>query len=263
MLAWDDADDTEQAADQKHMMTNERNWLEIPLHASFFLFCSTTNMTNSWRRCRSLALLITLWCEFQGRGGVYLVAGFAAADSSPTSITTSSSAAKPALPAALLAQIRTAMELTTGESTHNITAAREAVSFWDSILGEIDTADSGVKAPLPPAILAASLGLHASALTRIGDDKRAERVYARALLPEMQPYLNLDSFRDICFGRAYALQRLMRYEEAVDQLLTYLNEDNLTGQRDGIGQAVNAAATCALRAEDWDKAIDIDRKSVV
>lgn len=172
---------------------------------------------------------------------MFLVAGLAAAD--PT-----------ALPPSPLNQIRKAMELTTGKSTHNITAAREAVSLWDEVLGGT--------APLSPAILAASLGLHASALTRTGDDKRAERVYARALLPEIKPYLNLDSFRDICFGRAYALQRLMRYKEAMDQLLTYLTEDNQAWQRDDIGQAIYAAATCALRTEDWDKAIGILKEYV-
>ena len=183
-----------------------------------------------------------------------LVAGFAAA-ASPTSTTSSS----PALPPALLARIRTAMELTTSKSAHNITAAREAVSLWDEVLGETNTANRNCgEAPLPPAILAASLGLHASALTRIGDDKRAERVYARALSPEIRPYLNPDSFRDICFGRAYALQRSMRYEEAVEQFQTYLNEDNQAGlERDDVGQAVYAAATCALRTENWDKAIGI------
>lgn len=184
---------------------------------------------------------------------MYLVAGLAAADPSPTSTTSSSSPAKPTLPAALLTRIRKAMELTTSESAHNITAAREAVALWDDVHSE---------APLPPAILSASLGLHASALTRTGDDKRAEKVYARALLPEMQPYLNPNSFRDICFGRAYALQRLMRYEEAVEQFQTYLNEDNQSGRRDDVGQAIYAAATCALRTEDWDKAIGILKEYV-
>ena len=134
--------------------------------------------------------------------------------------------------------------------------------MWDEIHEEKGAGNGNDgEASLTPAILAASLGLHASALTRIGSDQRAAEIYARALSQEIQPYLNADSFRDICFGRAYALQRLMRYEEAVEQFLTYLDQDN-HGQLDDIGQAVYAAATCALRTEDWGKAIDILKEYV-
>lgn len=221
-------------------------------------------MTNS-RAFAVSAILIALRCSVQGKGGVYFVAGFAAASAS-------SSAASPpaALPQSLLTRIRKAIELTTSKSAHNITAAREAVDLWGGILGESDgavdrdTVDD-VVTPLPPAILAASLGLHASALTRIGNDKHAVKVYGRALSPEMQPCLTPDSFRDICFGRAYALQRLMKYEEAVEQFRMYLNKtskDQHDGGRDDIDQAVYGAATCALRVEDWDGAMVILKENV-
>ena len=221
-------------------------------------------MTNS-RAFAVSALLIALRCSVQGQGGVYFVAGFAAASAS------SSTASPPAaLPQSLLTQIRKAMELTTSKSAHNITAAREAVDLWGGILGESDGTGGGdtiddVVTPLPPAILAASLGLHASALTRIGNDKRAVKVYGQALSSEMQPYLTPDSFRDVCFGRAYALQRLMRYEEAVEQFRMYLNKtskDQHDGGRDDIDQAVYGAATCALRVENWDGAMAILKENV-
>jgi tetratricopeptide (TPR) repeat protein len=129
------------------------------------------------------------------------------------------------------------MQLSTLSSS-NITAAYEACRQWNEILIKD-------KSPLlDKNVLALCRALHASCFVRIGKDEEAVGAYDLAL--ELQDCLDYKTNEDLILGKAQALQRLLKYSDAIDQYLQSRSEQGAVG-----------AATCSLRMEDAQGAKEI------
>jgi hypothetical protein len=140
-----------------------------------------------------------------------------------------------ALSPALLSQVRAAMTATT-ESPTNVGKAYEACNMWDDIpMGD-----------LPPAVRAVSSVLHATCLARVGRDEDALQAY-QSCLDDESTLLEPKTLQDAIMGRASALQRLMRYDEAIEQFLLVQEADRGT-----LG-----AVTCCMRLEQLERATRI------
>jgi hypothetical protein len=156
---------------------------------------------------------------------------------------------------AQLATIRKAMQLST-EGQHNITAAYEASSLWFSILGEEDQRQPAV---VQPEITVICKALHASTLTRIGKDEDAVLVYDSILsMEDERTTLNFESLLDVRVGRAKAMQRLMRYNDAQKEYLaashlissSKVNAKGFERFQRKLDEYTYNAALCALRLKD-------------
>ena len=156
-------------------------------------------------------------------------------------------------------QIRSAMELT-ARSSGNITVAVEAAALWSTILGvprSVDRCPDSISPKvIPGPILAPSLSLQAATLATLGKDGQAIAAFDAAL--KLGKYLTFPSVLDISMGKGYALQRLMRYKEARDQFLDTLDLTigEETRSYEFAARAAVAAATCSLRIEDFQVAVD-------
>ena len=133
---------------------------------------------------------------------------------------------------------------TSTRSANNITAAYEACQQWQDILQ-----DDGPASSLDVNIVAICRALQASCLVRIGRDDQAIGVYDQAL--QLKACLDEKTRQDVSLGKAQALQRLLRYDEAKEQFLQTAS----SLERGALG-----AATCALRLSDVDDAIAILRQ---
>lgn len=141
------------------------------------------------------------------------------------------------LSASAQGKIRQAMDLTTRSSQGgNFTAAYEASRLWDAILSRPDC-DS-----IPANARALCHTLRASIQTRIGLDEAAILSYDSAL--ELQTHLSKEAFVDAALGRAYALQRLMRYEAGRDQFMDLCSSDEAEMR------GVKGAFVCSMRLAD-------------
>lgn len=162
----------------------------------------------------------------------HLVLAFVAVLSSLRSSVVSFSA-PPRITPSLLDNIKLAMK-TTHQAGINITKIHDACEQWEAI----------PKTDLPPEIRSVCLALQASCLTRIGRDLEALPVYDSCL--DLRDCLNEESLQDVLLGKAFALQRLMRYEQARDTFLECPTE-----------RACIGAATCCLRLSDEQRAQSI------
>jgi hypothetical protein len=131
-----------------------------------------------------------------------------------------------------LNQVRRAM-VTTTESGTNITQAYNACEQWDEIMVDADN--------LPENIRGICYALQASTHARLGQDALALDSYRSCL--KLKRQLSEDTIYDATMGKAFALQRLMKYNEAS---LTFLECDT---ERACIG-----AVTCLLRLDDVHRA---------
>jgi hypothetical protein len=136
---------------------------------------------------------------------------------------------------AVLSKVRHAMQLSTLSSS-NITAAQEAVKSWKDILIHAPRLDNNV--------VALCRALSASCLVRVGKDEDAIDAYDLAL--ELKEWLDANTQQDLVLGKAQALQRLLRYNEAKHQYLQSSSERGAVG-----------AATCALRLGETGSALEI------
>ena len=132
---------------------------------------------------------------------------------------------------ALLGRVRLAMATTT-QSNVNMT---QACSQWDSVMKNADQ--------LPENIRGICYALHASCQTRVGQDRLALQSYQTCLS------LNIaqDTRKDATMGKAFCLQRLMKYHDA---RLAFLDVE--MEQRACLG-----AATCSLRLRDTQGALEL------
>ena len=135
---------------------------------------------------------------------------------------------------ALLSRVKAAMTATTA-SQSNMTMAYEACDLW-STLPICDFPSDSVRA--------ISSVLHATCLARVGRDAEAVEVYQSCL--QMEKYLELVTLEDVKIGRASALQRLMRYDEAMHQFL----DCDIANRRGIMG-----ALTCCLRLGQVERAV--------
>jgi hypothetical protein len=133
---------------------------------------------------------------------------------------------------------------TSTRSANNITAAYEACQQWQDILR-----DDAPSSSLEFNIVAISRALQASCLVRIGRDDQAIGVYDQAL--QLQAFLDEKTRQDVSLGKAQALQRLLKYDQAKEQFLQAAS----SLERGALG-----AATCALRLGDVHDAIAILRQ---
>ena len=124
--------------------------------------------------------------------------------------------------------------VTTNDSPANISKAYLACDQWTTILSQ----------EITPNIRSLCLAFQASCLTRVGRDLESLIAYSSCL--ELQMYLDPNTLEDVQLGRAYALQRLMRYSEANKQFRTCCTSE----------KASMGTATCALRIMDYPAAID-------
>ena len=114
-------------------------------------------------------------------------------------------------------------------SSSNITSAHLACREWKSIFDD----DSNLK-DFNQGIIGLCYALYGSCLVRIGQDDEALAVFESAL--QFKHVLDIPTFQKVILGKAQALQRCFKYEEAF--------ECYRKGNSD---QAVIGAATCALR----------------
>lgn len=133
--------------------------------------------------------------------------------------------------------IREAMQLTKA-SAGNITAAYQACSLWEELLGK------EAQERIPTDIRVLTLAMQASCLVRCGRDEAALPVYDEAL--SLQSYMDENSRNDLILEKASSLQRLLRYEAAKSEYLKAQSDRALIG-----------AATCALRVGDLESAAQI------
>lgn len=137
---------------------------------------------------------------------------------------------------ALLSRVKAAITATKA-SQSNITLAYEACDTWSALPISDFSSDS---------VRAISFVLHATCLARVGRDAEAVGVYQSCL--QMEKYLEPMTLEDVKIGRASALQRLMRYDEAMHQFL-----DGGNANRRGIMGGV----TCCLRLGQLERAVKL------
>jgi hypothetical protein len=121
----------------------------------------------------------------------------------------------------------------------NITAAYEACRLWEGVFC-LDR-----DASIPPSIAAACYALQASCLVRIGRDDQALPVYDQALY--LQQHLEPTAQESVRLGKAHALQRLLRYDEAVQEFR----------RSPPSKKAFLGAVTCSLRVRDFQGALSL------
>jgi hypothetical protein len=127
----------------------------------------------------------------------------------------------------------------TTESPTNVGKAYEACEMWD----ELPMSD------LPPAVRAVSSVLHATCLARVGRDDDALQAYETCLDHNQEStLLEPKTLQDAIIGRSSALQRLMRYDEAIEQFLLVQDEHD----RGTLG-----AVTCCMRLGQLERATRI------
>jgi hypothetical protein len=132
-----------------------------------------------------------------------------------------------------LRKVQTAIA-TTNDSQTNIAKAYLACEQWTNILS----------LELPPNIRALCLAFQTVSLTRVGRDLESLDSYSACL--DLKSYLDDKTLQDVQLGQAYALQRLLRYDQARQHFLACAASETAT-----IG-----AATCALRLSDVERAIE-------
>lgn len=153
-------------------------------------------------------------------------------------------------------------DATTTTTTSNISKAYEACHLWDALT---------IHATLPvgPVRVLASV-LYATCLVRVGRDSDAVDVYdecfSSCYFPQRQHdcYFGLEpnTWKNARMGRALALQRLMRYEEAIP---TFLEASTITSttcwdddvDTDDNNRSILGAITCCLRLGNLERAVRI------
>jgi hypothetical protein len=126
-----------------------------------------------------------------------------------------------------LLKVQTAIA-TTNDSQANIAKAYLACEQWRNVLSQ----------EVPPNIRSLCLAFQTVCLTRVGRDLESLEAYSACL--DLKSYLDDKTLQDVQLGRAYALQRLMRYDQARQQFLACA-----ASEKASIG-----AATCALRLSE-------------
>ena len=145
-------------------------------------------------------------------------------------------------------EIQNAIVLTR-QSEKNPLRAFEALDKWGMIL-------SNPKA-LPNKVVGLCYSLEAYCLVRVGRDQEAIRAYRDCLASLSSSssssgvLLEPSTVEECKMGIAFALQRLMRYEEANQQFLCCNNNE----------RAIIGAATCCLRLGDAGAAMEALRRS--
>ena len=130
----------------------------------------------------------------------------------------------------LLDQVRQAMTITT-ESTTNVTQAYEACEQWDTIMNNA--------CKLPENIRGICFALQASCRARVGQDTLALASFQSCL--NLKDYIQQDTIYEAAMGKAFALQRLMKYDDAHRAFLECDTERAYVG-----------AITCLLRSCDYE-----------
>lgn len=128
-----------------------------------------------------------------------------------------------------LDRVRQAMATTT-QSSANITQAYEACKQWNDIMTDSDQ--------LPENVRGICFALQASCRARVGQDMLALESYQSCL--NLKQHLSLETFYDATMGKAFALQRLMKYDDAHCEFL----------KCDDTERACLGAVTCLLRQCD-------------
>ena len=127
-------------------------------------------------------------------------------------------------------------------AANNISAAHEACELWSEILDE--HAMDGKS--LSPRILALSLVLQASCLVRVGEDEEA--VVSFNKVQKMQEILDDETREKIILGKASSLQRLLKYQEALE-CFSHGSSD----------KAIYGAVTCSVRMGNSTLALNFMR----
>ena len=131
----------------------------------------------------------------------------------------------------------------------NLTAAYLACDLWNDVFLHNEKATS--RAKLMPSIVGLCRSLQASCLVRVGRDSEALLAYDQALAVETDE----NNRNKLFLGKAHSLQRLLRYEQAMEQFRQCQSDEGVLG-----------AAACALRLGNVSKAQTIlyptcDKKS--
>jgi hypothetical protein len=136
---------------------------------------------------------------------------------------------------ALVARVRIAMSTTTqSQSTANVTQTYDARDQWDDIMTNADQ--------LPEKIRGICYALYASCQARVGQDTLALQSYQHCLNLKVAQ----DTRHDATMGKAFCLQRLMKYSDA---MLAFLECDT--------ERACLGAATCCLRLRHMQRAMQV------
>jgi hypothetical protein len=138
-----------------------------------------------------------------------------------------------------LFRVQSAMQLSK-LSVSNITSAHLACQEWNGIFQKDGNA-------LDRPIAALCHALYASCLVRVGQDEEAIHAYESAL--GFEDVLDSQTHEKLILGKAQALQRCLKYEDACEQYLMSSFE-----------QAALGAATCALRLKRLHTAKNILRE---
>jgi tetratricopeptide (TPR) repeat protein len=137
-------------------------------------------------------------------------------------------------------QLRYALQLSSA-SARNITTAYRACIEWDTIFSVLDKAQTK---QIDDSVVALARALQASCLVRIGQDEQALVSYDEAL--KFQRILDDKTRNDLIVGKATAYQRLLRYQEAMNQF-----------RLSTTGRGALGGATCAMRLGNVQDAIEI------
>ena len=167
---------------------------------------------------------------------------------------------KPAqLTPSVLSKVRYAMDAST-RSAMNITAAYDACEVWSQLLTTVTTSSTVVSTDLSASlplddnlnIKVICYALYASCLVRIGRDDIALKVYNTCLNDQkLAPYLSEQTRYDMILGKAYALQRVLKYKSAFESF------QQLLSLKYSSEKATCGAVTCLLRQQHAQGRIDL------
>ncbi len=138
--------------------------------------------------------------------------------------------------AIVLSKIKRGMHLSQ-EAKHNVTAAEEACTLWESVLSRPSVASGEI---ITNDVLSLSKTLYASCLVRVGRDLEAVVIYDSCL--DISD--NHDESTNWILAKARCLQRLLKYADAAKEFEKAVNIANGTDKSD----AAKGASTCILRS---------------
>mmetsp|Transcript_41717 Transcript_41717/g.100065 ORF Transcript_41717/g.100065 Transcript_41717/m.100065 type:complete len:1039 (+) Transcript_41717:169-3285(+) len=146
----------------------------------------------------------------------------------------------------MMVELKSAIE-TSKKANLNIEMAERACLQWEDILVGNNKQD------IQPNILALCQQLYAACLARVGRDQDATSIYDAYLMLD-EDVKSREGIVESRLGKAQCLQRLLRYNEAMDE---YLEVVNMAGEQDGKLKASWGAALSATRLGNTSKAVQI------
>ena len=151
----------------------------------------------------------------------------------------------------IMSKVRQAMQLST-LSSNNITAAHGACQQWSNIL-LMEHNDTSLSKFLDKNAILLCRALYANCLVRVGQDGKAIKAYDLALndcataFDSDNDSNHQKTMDDLLLGKAQALQRLLKYSEAIHayRLLLSSSSSSSYSEKGAVG-----AAACSLRIGD-------------